>query len=172
MFTTSTDGGLSFQPPRALDAVMEHVWCPRLAWDGQSTIYATWEEDTAALTGRVLFSVSTDAGASFSPAIALSSPSAYATSPVIAAGAGGRVYVSWQEGYPGPTVAFLAFSSDAGKTFTPALRIDTSYFGSGGGGFTQVLAVDNTHVALVTNGPPSAGAQADVFYINAQVSLP
>jgi hypothetical protein len=172
MFDSSSDGGQSFLPPRALDAPMEHVWCPHLAWDGQSTIYTTWEEDTATYTGRVLFSVSTDAGATFSPAIALSSLSAYATSPVIASGAGGRVYVSWQEGWPGPTTAFLAFSSDAGKTFTPALRIDTSYFGTGGGGFTQVLAVDSNHLALVTNGPPSAGAQGDIFYINAEISLP
>jgi hypothetical protein len=80
------------------------------------------------------------------------------------------VYVSWQEGFPGPTTPYLAFSSDGGKTFTPALRVDTSVFGPGG--FTQILAVDATHVALVTNAPPSAGAQADIFYVEAAISVP
>jgi hypothetical protein len=170
MFDYSTDGAQSFVAPRALDTTMEHVWCPQLAWDGQETIYVTWEEDTAALVGRILFSVSNDGGATFSPATALSSPLGYGTSPIIAAGSGGRVYVSWQEGFPGPTTPYLAFSSDGGKTFTPALRVDTSVFGPGG--FTQILAVDATHVALVTNAPPSAGAQADIFYVEAAISVP
>jgi len=170
MFDYSTDGAQSFVAPRALDANKEQVWCPQLAWDGQQTIYATWEEDTAAEVGRVLFSVSNDGGATFSPAIALSSPKAYGTSPIIAAGPSGRVYVSWEEGYPGPITPYLAYSTDGGKTFSPALRIDTSVFGPGG--YTQLIAVDSTHVGLVTNAQPGAGAQDDIFYVEAALSIP
>ena len=165
MFDYSTDGAQSFVAPRALDTTMEHVWCPQLAWDGQETIYVTCEEDTAALVGRILFAVSNDGGATFRPATALSSPLGYGTSPIIAAGSGGRVYVSWQEGFPGPTTPYLAFSSDGGKTFTPALRVLIPPC-SAREGSLRSSRWKPTHVALVTNAPPSARATRPTSFMS------
>jgi hypothetical protein len=170
LFARSTDGAQTFAPPLPLDQIAEHVWCPKLARDASGVIYAAWQEDASPDAGRILFATSIDDGATFSAPIALSSPSASAIAPALAVGAGGRVYVTWAEGIPGPGVAYLAFSSDNGRTFSPALRIDSSVLGLGS--FTQVLAVDDTHLALVTNAQATAGGQADIFYVGAQISVP
>jgi PKD repeat protein len=169
-FARSTDGAKTFSAPLALDRLTQHTWCPKLAWDASGVIYATWEEDAAPEAGRILFARSTDGGATFSAAVALSSPAGNGTVPAVAAGPAGRVYVTWMEGFPGPGTAYLAFSSDHGSTFSPALRIDAGALGPGS--FTQVLAVDDTHLALVTNAPPNPGAPSDIFYVNAQISAP
>lgn len=110
-------------------------WLPRIALDGKGSIFVLWQEiifSGGTHGGEILFSRSTDEGATFSPPANLSNSVAgdgkgridkdrwHNGSLDIATGADGALYVAWTE-YEG--ALWVRRSTDAGKTFSKALRV-------------------------------------------------
>jgi len=103
-------------------------------------VYAAWSDFHGAGCNQILFSRSTDHGATFSAPLKISSGICGNQGPSIAIGAGGNVYVAWQGDTGGAFAqapgavngaAFVA-SSDFGKTFSKArLAVTYTAFDSG-----------------------------------------
>ena len=91
-------------------------------------VYAAWSDFHGSGCNQILFSRSTDHGATFSPPMKISSGICSNQGPSIAVGSGGQVNVAWQGGTGGAfqkapgTVNGAAFvtSADQGATFSPA----------------------------------------------------
>src|SRR6185437_5178020 len=73
----------------------DYSYTPQVAVDSKGTIYLAWEDDTAT-NSNILFSRSTDGGATFSTPINLSNASDYSFNPRIAISAAGSVDVVWE----------------------------------------------------------------------------
>jgi len=110
---------------------------PQVAVDSNGTIYMAWEDDTAT-NSNILFSHSTDGGATFSAPINLSNTSGLSFAPRITTGTAGNVYVTWQDDTPGNTVIMFSHSTDAGVTFVAPINLSNGSANSS----TQQVAVD------------------------------
>lgn len=110
-------------------------WLPRTAIDAQDRIHVLWQEiifSGGSHGGDILFARSEDGGKTFSPPLNLSNSGAgdgkgritadvwHNGSLDLAVGEDGTLYAAWTE-YEG--ALWLRRSSDAGKTFSAALRI-------------------------------------------------
>src|ERR1043166_3636474 len=69
---------------------------PQVAADAAGNINVVWEDDTDT-NSNILFSRSTDGGATFSTPVNVSPGSAFAFSPRIAIGSDGVIYVVWAD---------------------------------------------------------------------------
>jgi hypothetical protein len=96
-------------------------------------VYAAWSDFHGFGCNEILFSRSTDHGATFSPPIKISSGICGNQGPSIVIGPSGQVYVGWAANTGGsfglaPKAVFgaaFAFSTDFGKTFSKALIVKT-----------------------------------------------
>ncbi|QGF23451.1 sialidase family protein [Raineyella fluvialis] len=106
-------------------------------------VYAAWSDFRGSGGASIMFSRSTDHGASFSTPVRLSAATSGNQGPSIAIGAGGQVFVSWVGSAGGPamnsvTGAAFVSSADYGKTFTnariavPYRAFDSSQFSGNG----------------------------------------
>ena len=100
----------------------DYSFTPRVAVDSNGTIYLAWEDDTAA-GSNILFSRSTDGGATFSTPTNLSNASDYSFNPRIAINATGSVNVVWEYETADNTDIMFSHSSDAGVSFTPPINL-------------------------------------------------
>jgi hypothetical protein len=89
-------------------------------------VYAAWSNFHASGCNEIMFSRSTDQGASFSPPVKLSSGICGNQGPSIAIGTGGHVYVAWEGTTSRTSGAAFAASSNFGLTFSKA-RLVTTY---------------------------------------------
>lgn len=133
-FIRSADGGQSFDTPIALDDRTGICYNgntqPRIARSSDGTIYVVWGYVTASFQHKIYIAKSTDAGATFSPALAVQPDDPLGEmDPSVAAGPGGMVYVTWQTNLS-PTTSqlgntYVSRSSDGGATFGPAIRLNS-----------------------------------------------
>ncbi|MGH9285989.1 MAG: sialidase family protein, partial [Acidimicrobiales bacterium] len=140
--TRSPDGGLSFGPPRQV--LGPERFMVRLAVDPAAApprLVLTWVEPRGigllrmVAPSPVMAQVSTDGGASFGPAVAVSAPGRERTgAPIPVVGTGGAVHVAYfdygrdvfdydnQPGrYEGTFELIVASSLDGGRTFTESV---------------------------------------------------
>src|SRR5262249_38996982 len=98
-------------------------------------IYAAWSDFHMNGCNEILFSRSTDHGATFSHPIKLSEGICFSQGPSIAIGPSGTLYVGWEDfigsfggpnfGFLGPKGAAFVSSNDFGKTFSKARVVAT-----------------------------------------------
>lgn len=111
-----------FSAPRNVSNNSDYSYTPQVAVDPNGTIYMAWEDDTAA-NSNILFSRSTDGGATFSTPINLSNASEYSYNPRIAVGSAGDVNVVWEYETSDNTDIMFSHSTDAGATFATPLNL-------------------------------------------------
>jgi hypothetical protein len=138
-FTRSTDNGASFESPNELgegEALQsgKMVFNPRIATDFQNNnVYVVWHGGTIvhqytgnidALISDVLYTRSTDNGASFDKTINLSNYSGWSTNPQITVSKNNTVYVVWtnnaQQKYG---QIFFTRSKDNGASFDKTINL-------------------------------------------------
>lgn len=151
----STDDGKTWSAPVEIDA---HPGLPRddngaaEGFDGavapDGTLYAVWSQDN-----DVMFTASKDGGKSFSRARAVihTAPIMFAIETLDRANGfpqialdpkSGRIYVTWSDYRNGDLDVFVSTSSDRGKHWSPATRVNNDPVHNGAEQFFQWLAVD------------------------------
>src|SRR5262249_37947672 len=94
LIVTSANAQLPFSAPKNISNNTDSSTIPQTAVDSSGNIFAVWEDDTSK---NVLFSRSSDGGATFSTAISLSSPKSFPSSPRIAVDANDGINVIWTD---------------------------------------------------------------------------
>lgn len=139
LFAISTDGGATFGPVMNLnEALGGRNTNPHVVLSGNN-VYVVWEHDIG--KADIVFTRSTDAGASFDPVKILSQDTPDSFEPQIAT-IGSNVYVIW-----GGEDAFFSRSTDAGASFEPVKNLSNN-----GGDFTHGglrIGVSNNDVYVV-----------------------
>src|SRR5579864_9772165 len=90
----------TFSTPKNVSNNSDYSFTPQIAVDSNGAIYMAWEDDTAT-NSNILFSRSTDGGATFSTPINLSKTSGNSFNLRIAVGGAGNVSVVWEDDTPG-----------------------------------------------------------------------
>lgn len=170
MLVRSTDDGKTWSQPIEID---NHPGLPRDdngALEGfagvvgpDSTFYAVWGDGN-----HIVFTTSRDGGRTFTrtrniidtaPIMftieALSRTNGFPQIAIDPRGGaeGGRLYVTWSDYRNGDVDVFCSTSADHGKTWSPAVRVNSDALHNGADQFFQWLAVD-----------PSDGSADVVFY--------
>lgn len=136
-FAKSTDGGQHFSA-RVLvsdDGPNAFANAPKIATDGDGTIYIIWQDNRAATMSDdswdVYLSKSTDGGQTFSPSVRVNEHivNSYQYEPDLAVMPDGTIYVSWQRyafdsglGYWDSDV-YVAKSTDGGASFGTNVKV-------------------------------------------------
>lgn len=110
---------------------------PQTAADAAGNIYVVWEDDTNN-GSDILFSKSSDGGATFSTPVNISPGSSFANAPRIALDANGVIYVVWQDAPVLGEQIFVSQSADGGSSFSGPVALSGSSVDSG----NAVLAID------------------------------
>lgn len=135
-FAKSTDGGKSFSAPLDFGPSVN----PRLAVD-QNNVYLAWDGGD-----DLMFTRSTDYGASFDDAINLSDNPGYsAWSTIMVAPRTGYVYVTWMDVATGFTDVYFRRSIDNGSNFEPIVNVSDNEWESG----IPDMAVHGNNVYIV-----------------------
>jgi hypothetical protein len=155
LLSRSTDDGKTWSKPIEIDA---HPGLPRddngaaegfagvVAPDG--TLYAVWSQDD-----RIMLASSRDGGKTFSRArpIVHTAPTMFAVQTLERANGfpqiaidprSKRLFVAWSDYRNGDLDVFCATSTDGGRTWTPAVRVNNDAIHDGAEQFFQWLAVD------------------------------
>ncbi len=156
LFSRSTDDGQTWSRPMRIST---HAGLPRddngalvgfvgtVGSDG--TIYAVWSDGST-----VAFTQSHDGGASFAPSRSVieTGPPYFGGVPGVARVMGfpqigvdwesGKLYVAWSDYRNGDIDVFLSSSSDHGRTWSAAMRVNNDPIHDGNDQFFQWMAVD------------------------------
>jgi len=124
-FMRSTDQGETFSVPRTLSGDSNGAFEPEITMTPGDAINVAWE-DAGAGTSVILFSRSTDNGATFSTPKQVSRGSGSATEAHIAADGAGRLSVVWVQAVGSDKHAFYSRSTDNGQTFSEPLQLTTA----------------------------------------------
>jgi len=111
-----------FSAPINVSNNADYSYTPQVAVDSNGVIYLAWEDDTAT-NSNILFSRSTDGGATFSTPLNISSAAGYSFNPRIAIGAAGDVNIAWQLQSSNSTDIMFARSTDAGLSFSAPIDL-------------------------------------------------
>ncbi|MGH9375303.1 MAG: sialidase family protein, partial [Terriglobia bacterium] len=165
LFSRSTDDGNTWSQPVELDS---HPGLPRddngglEGFDGAAgpdgTLYVVWTDGS-----RITFTESKDGGRTFAPprAIIHTAPAFFTVDgvsrsngfPQIATDSRGKLYVTWSDYRNGEVDVFCSTSQDHGRSWTPAVKVNSDPIHDGTDHFFQWLAVD-----------PVTGAANVIFY--------
>lgn len=122
MAAAAAHAQLPFSAPLNISNNTDSSFTPQLAVDSAGNLYAVWEDDTST-NSNILFSRSTDGGATFSAPSSLSHTSGFSFSPRIIADALGGIDVVWADTSPGHQHIFFSRSMDSGATFSAPIDI-------------------------------------------------
>ncbi|MFY3741999.1 MAG: hypothetical protein HMLIMOIP_002461 [Candidatus Nitrosomirales archaeon] len=123
-FSRSTDSGATFSTPVKLSNNTGFSKPPQIVASGNN-VYVVWQNDPATSTGKqeILFSRSTDSGATFSTPVKLSNNTGDSEFPQIAV-SGSKVHVVWHDTVPGEgSEIFFSRSTDSGATFSTPVNL-------------------------------------------------
>ena len=149
LYARSTDLGLSFNEPIDISVSPGAGFDPEIAVDSSDAINVAWE-DTAPGPSVIMFSRSTDGGASFSEPKQISSGTGEATEAAIATDSSGRISVVWVDTSAGNAEAFYARSTDAGASFSTPINV--SNFTTGNIHKPTVVTFQDTVYVAFQNG--------------------
>ena len=113
---------LSFSTPHNVSNNSDYSATPQVGVDAAGNIYAVWEDD-AANNSNILFSRSTDGGATFSTPQNISRSASFPYNPRLAVQSDGTINVIWLDT---PSIAYdvyYARSTDGGVTFSAPLNL-------------------------------------------------
>ena len=149
LFARSTDLGLSFSEPLDVSKSPGIAFDPEIAVDTKDAINVAWQ-DTASGQSTIMFSRSTDGGASFSAPKRISTGSGNATEAAIATDSSDRISITWVDQSTGTPEAFYARSTDGGSTFSQPINV--SNFTDGDIHKPTVIAFQDTVYIAFQNG--------------------
>ena len=122
VFCGAAQAQLTFSAPNNVSANSDFSFTPQMAVDSAGNIYAVWEDD-AANNNNILFSRSTDGGATFSTPRNLSNTSGFPFNPRISVDSLNNIHVVWEDNTPGNLDIFYSHSTDGGTTFSTPLNV-------------------------------------------------
>jgi hypothetical protein len=108
---------VSFSTGKNVSSNADFSMTPQAAVDAAGKISVVWEDDTAN-NSNILFSRSTDGGATWSTPRNLSSSTGYSFSPRIAVDSAGGINVVWVDTTPGNQDVFFSRSTNGGASFS------------------------------------------------------
>jgi hypothetical protein len=148
-FVRSTDQGASFTSIVDVSRSSGFAIEPEIAVGPDDAINVVWE-DTAPGHSVIMYSRSTDAGATFSEPLQVSNGSGPAVEAAVAVDSQGRVSVVWVDESDGNPDAFYARSTDQGLTFSEPM--DVSGFREGNIHKPSVTTFEDTVYVAYQNG--------------------
>lgn len=151
--------------PKNISNNHDGSFSPQVAVDAKGDIYAVWEDDTAN-NSNILFSRSTDNGATFSAPTNLSKSTGFPFGPRIVTDAGGGINVVWTDNAPGNLDVFFSRSTDNGVTFSapknlsndPADSANPEVAVDGGGNISVVWESDDIILGIYHTHSTDGGA--------------
>jgi len=158
-----------FSTPKNVSNNSDFSFTPQLAVDLGGNIYVVWEDDTNT-NSNILFSRSTDGGATFSPPKGVSNSAGFSFNPRVAVDTGGTINVVWQDSpdFFRTSNVFFSRSSDAGNTFSTPMNLSgtsSSAFYStpqiavhNAGNISVVWESDTGNLAIWFSGSSDGGA--------------
>lgn len=138
IFAKSTDSGSTFSAPVNISANSGDSSFPKIIASGND-IYVAWSFTVTNKDYNVLFTKSTDGGATFTTPGNISNNSGDSGLPEMAV-SGKNVYVTWENNNLGNFEIFLSRSTDGGNTFTFPVNISNTDSPSGA---PQIIASGN-----------------------------
>lgn len=108
---------VSFSTGKNVSSNADFSMTPQAAVDAAGNISVVWEDDTAS-NSNILFSRSTDGGATWSTPRNVSSSTGYSFSPRIAVDSTGGINVVWVDTTPGNQDVFFSRSTNGGASFS------------------------------------------------------
>jgi len=141
-FSISSDGGATWS--EKIDVASSQPGAqrsPSVATDGNGTVYVVWVA-CGEMYEQIYLAKSNDSGATFTEPVGVSPPiTGDQCNPDIAI-AEGLIYVTWAEENITHLDIYMARSTDGGRSFEPARRMDDSV-GDSIQNFPSIAAVDN-----------------------------
>ncbi|MEM2139824.1 PKD domain-containing protein [Nitrososphaera sp.] len=119
MYARSTDSGATFGSAVNLSSNSGSSDWPWVSFTG-SNVYLAWQDDTSG-NDEIMFSKSTDSGATFGSAVNLSSNSGSSLDPFVTS-AGSSVTVTWDDA-SSPAEILFRHSANSGSTFDVKLNL-------------------------------------------------
>jgi hypothetical protein len=101
MFTRSTDNGASFENAITISDKNGNSIDPQMAVSQDNNVYVTWQSNPQAGNGKIMFTRSTDNGASFENAITISDKNGNSIDPQMAVAQENSVYLVWDNNATG-----------------------------------------------------------------------
>jgi len=127
LYLRSTDLGISFTAPVNLSKSAGEGFAPTIAISDSDAINVAWQ-DTGSGSSEILFSRSTDGGATFSNPLKLSGPE-HGSAPEIVVDRMGGLSVAWiEQQATGGSRIVISRTSDGGQTFsTPSIAASSRF---------------------------------------------
>jgi len=123
----------------------DYSFTPQVAVDAAGNIYAVWEDDTVN-NSNILFSRSSDGGATFSVPRNLSNSSGWSFGPRLLVDSHGGINVVWVDPTPGNQDIFFTRSTDGGQTFSIPQNLSNDPADSGN---PQMAADSSGNISVV-----------------------
>jgi hypothetical protein len=111
-----------FSTPKDISNNTDYSYTPQVAVDAAGNIYVVWEDETAN-NSNILFSRSTDGGATFSAPRNVSNSSGSSFNPRISVDAQGGINLVWVSDDPGNNDIFFSRSTDRGGSLSTPLNL-------------------------------------------------
>jgi hypothetical protein len=159
-YSKSTNGGATWSVTVNVSNNAGDSWYPAIATDSGNNLHVVWGDNTPG-NWEIIYSKSTDGGATWSAAVDVSNNSGISSSPTIVVGSGNSLHVVWYDtpsGGGNPDILYSK-STDGGATWSAVVNISNN----SGGSFSPAIIVDsgnNLHVVWTDTTP----GNYDIFY--------
>jgi len=149
LFAKSTDGGATFTTPVNISNNSGDSSYPKVLVS-ENNIYVVWAFTVTNKDYDILFSKSTDGGATFATPVNLSNTVGDTGLPQMVM-SGNNIYITWENNGPGNFDVFVAKSTDSGNTFSAPVNVSKNPKPSGA---PQIVASGNdVYVVWMDNTP-------------------
>ena len=149
LFAKSTDGGDTFSTPVNISNNSGDSSFPKILVS-ENNIYVVWAFTVTTTDFDILFSKSTDGGATFTTPVNLSNTVRDTGLPQMTV-SGNNIYITWENNGSGNFDVFVAKSTDRGNTFSTPVNVSKNSKSSGA---PQIVASGNdVYVAWMDNTP-------------------